>query len=206
MEFSGIEYSIDYLIREIEKELIFMDNSEGGVTFSGGEPLLFPDTLLELLLRCKAIGVHRAVETSLHAKEEIVAAVMRVTDLFLVDLKLMDSVKHKHFCGVPNELILSNLRMIAEDGKEFIVRIPLIEGINTDEENITHSAEFLVSLPWERKAVTLLPYHEVAKGKHEKLGIAFNPENIPLSTPSLEKQQRCIKIFSQFGIIATIGG
>ena len=206
MEMSGIEYTVDYLIHEIEKEAIFMDNSEGGVTFCGGEPLLFPDTLLELLLRCKIIGVHRAVDTALYAKAETVAAIMRETDLFLVDLKLMDTVKHRQFCGVPNELILSNLRMIAEAGKDFIIRIPLIEGINADEENLVRSAEFLASLPWKKKAVNILPYHEVAKGKHEKLCTVFNPDKIPLSTPSLEKQQHCITLFSQYGITATIGG
>jgi pyruvate formate lyase activating enzyme len=203
---SGTEYTVDYLIQEIEKEMIFMDNSEGGVTFSGGEPLLFSETLLELLVRCKAIGVHRAVDTALYAKEETVAAIMKETDLFLVDLKLMDTDKHKQYCGVPNELILSNLRMIADAGKDFMIRIPLIEGINADEDNIKRSAEFLASLQWERKLVNILPYHEVAKGKHEKLGVLFNPGKIALSTPSLEQQQHCIKIFLQYGITAIIGG
>lgn len=206
MEMSGVEYTIDYLIQEIEKETIFMDHSGGGVTFSGGEPLLFPETLFELLLRCKAINVHRAVDTSLYAKAETVAAIMNETDLFLIDLKHMDSNKHRQFCGVPNELILSNLRMIAEAGKDFIIRIPLIDGINADEENIVRSAGFLASLPWERKVVNLLPYHEVAAAKYEKSGADFNPHNIPLSSPSPERQQQCIAIFKQYGIIATIGG
>ena len=206
MEMSGHVYTVDYLIREIEKEMIFMDTSGGGVTFSGGEPLLFPDTLLELLLRCKTIGVHRAVDTALYAKEETVLKIMNETDLFLIDLKIMDSDTHKKFCGVPNELILSNIRMIAAAGRDFIIRIPLIEGVNTDEENLTRSAEFLASLPWKRKIVNFLPYHEVAKGKYEKSGAAFNPAHIPMSAPSSEQQQRCIEIFHQYGIAATIGG
>ena len=183
-----------------------MDNSGGGVTFSGGEPLLFPNTLLALLLRCKAIGVHRAVDTSLYAKEETVKTIMNETDLFLIDLKHIDSGKHKQYCGIPNELILSNLRMIADAGKDFIIRIPLIEGINADDENITRSAQFLASLPWKRKEVNLLPYHEIAKGKHEKLGITFNPNHIPLSTPTPEQQQRCIELFNLYGITVSIGG
>ncbi len=206
MEMSGTEYTVDYLIREIEKEMIFMDNSEGGVTFCGGEPLLYPDTLLELLSRCREIGVHRAVDTTLFATEETVSEIMKETDLFLVDLKHIDSDKHKQFCGVPNERILSNLRMIAEAGKDFFIRIPLIEGVNADNNNIIRSAEFLASLPWKRKVVNILPYHEIAGGKHEKLGTVYNPGKIPMTIPSLERQQYCVEIFRQYGIDATIGG
>ena len=203
MEMSGTEYSVDYLMQEIEKETIFMDSSAGGVTFCGGEPLIYPDVLLELLNRCSEIGVHRAVDTTLFAKPEIVKAVMQKTDLFLIDLKHMDSGKHKAFCGVPNERILSNLRMIAEAGSDFIIRIPLIEGVNADIENIVSSAKFLSSLPWKRKAVDLLPYHEIAGGKHEKMGTVYNPDKIPMTLPSPEKQQQCIEIFEDYGIIAT---
>ena len=206
MEMSGTEYSVDYLMHEIEKETIFMDSSSGGVTFCGGEPLIYPDVLLEMLRRCGEIGVHRAVDTSLFARPEIVKDVMHKTDLFLVDLKHMDSVKHKAFCGVSNELILSNLQMIAEAGSDFIIRIPLIEGVNADVENITNSAKFLSSLPWGRKVVNLLPYHEIAVGKHEKMGTIYNPDNIPMMSPSSEKLQQCLKIFEDYGITATIGG
>lgn len=206
LEMSGTEYAVDYLMREIEKEMIFMDNSEGGVTFCGGEPLFYPDTLLELLSRCREIDIHRAVDTTLFAKEETVRKIMSETDLFLVDLKHMDSDKHKQFCGVPNERILSNLRMIAEAGKDFLIRIPLIKGINADEKNITDSALFLASLPWEKKVVNILPYHEIANGKHEKLGTPYNPGNVPMATPSSEQQLHYIDIFEQYGISATIGG
>jgi pyruvate formate lyase activating enzyme len=131
---------------------------------------------------------------------------MEATDLFLIDLKLINSAKHRHYCGVPNEGILANLRRIAEAGKDFLIRIPLIEGINADEDNITRSAEYLSSLPWERKTVHLLPYHDIAKGKHEKLGTDYNPHAVPMSAPSEETQQRCRNIFSRYGINAVIGG
>jgi pyruvate formate lyase activating enzyme len=206
MELSGTEYTVDYLVNEIEKETIFMDQSEGGVTFCGGEPLMHPDTLLELLQRCGAIGIHRAVDTTLFAKPEVVAGIMDETDLFLADLKLMDTEKHRFYCGVPNELILSNLRMITSAGKEMIIRIPLIEGVNADEANIIRSAEFLSSLPWHTKRVHLLPYHAIAAGKHEKLGTVYNPASIPMSAPSLEVQERCVSIFRAHTIQAVIGG
>ena len=206
MEISGIEYSVDYLMQEIEKETIFMDNSAGGITFCGGEPLLYPEALLELLGRCGEIEVHRAVDTTLYARSKIVKEVMRKTDLFLVDLKHMDSDKHKDFCGVPNELILSNLRMVADAGSDFIIRIPLIEGFNTDKDNIVNSAKFLSSLSWKRKIVNLLPYHEIAGGKYEKIGAVYNPKKIPMATPSSECQQEILKIFEEYEISATIGG
>jgi len=206
LEMSGTEYTVDYLMQEIEKETIFMDRSEGGVTFCGGEPLLYHDILLQLLKRCGELDIHRVVDTTLFAKEEVVNKIMNETDLFLVDLKHTDTAKHRYYCGVPNERILSNLHFIAKAGKEFIIRIPLIDGVNADEDNITHSAEFLSILPWNRKVVHLLPYHNIAQGKHEKLGTIYNPENIPMSIPSTETQQTCVEIFNKHGIEAIIGG
>lgn len=206
MEMSGTEFTIEYLMDEIEKETLVMDRSEGGVTFCGGEPLMYPDTLLELLRRCGGLGIHRAVDTSLYARPDVIRQVMQETDLFLVDLKTMDEAKHKRYCGVSNALILDNIRLIAETGKDFRVRIPLIEGINADEENITQSAAFLGKLPWEHREVHLLPYHAIAENKHQKLGTCFNPTGIPMAAPSPEYQQHCIHIFAKYGIHASIGG
>ena len=206
MEISGNAYTVDYLMGEIEKETIFIDRSGGGVTFCGGEPLMHPNILLELLRRCKGLGIHRTVDTTLHARKEVVADVMKETDLFLVDLKLMDSAKHRYYCGVPNERILNNLRMVADAGKDILVRIPLIEGVNADRENITRTAAYLASLAWQQKQVHLLPYHDIAQGKHEKLGTIYNPDHIPLATPSAEVQERCRSIFKKYGIEAITGG
>lgn len=206
MEISGTEYTVDYLINEIEKETVVMDRSEGGVTFCGGEPLLHPDMLLEMLCRCGELGVHRIVDTTLLAHPEVVRKVMEHSELFLVDLKHMDTVKHKLYCGVSNQLILSNLRMIAEAGHEFHIRIPLIEGVNADEENITRSAEFLASLPWQHHMVNLLLYHDIGKNKHEKLGTEYNPDHYPMATPSGEVVRRSVDIFHKYGIEVMIGG
>lgn len=206
MEMSGTEYSVDQLMKEIEKETVFMDRSEGGVTFCGGEPLLHPEPLIELLKRCGELGIHRAVDTTLLAKPETVRRVMEHTELFLVDLKQMDSEKHRHFCGVPNELILSNLRMIAEAGCDFYLRIPLIEGVNADDENIRKSAEFLSSLPWKHRTVNLLVYHDIGKNKHDKLGTLYNPDHYTMAAPSDERVAQCRAIFSSFGLETTIGG
>lgn len=200
MELSGREYTVDILIKEIEKERVFMDQSGGGVTFCGGEPLSHPAMLLSLLRRCGDLGIHRVVDTSMYAPESVVREVMQSTELFLIDLKLMDLAQHKQYCGVKNEQILSNIRMVSEAGKDYIIRIPLIEGVNTDEENITRSAAFLSSLPKPPKEVNLLPYHNIGKGKHEKLGTVYNPKGFPLQAPSQSRIQQCIRIFNQYGI------
>lgn len=206
LEMSGTDYPVDYLMDEIKKEIPVIDRSGGGVTFCGGEPLMHPDLLLELLKRCGELDLHRAVDTTLLARPELVREVMAHTELFLVDLKMMDSEKHRFYCGVPNELILSNLRMVAEAGKDFFIRIPLIEGVNADPDNIRRSARFLASLPWERKVVNLLPYHDIGKNKHEKLGTEYNPRHIPMATPCEAVQQRCIEQFAAEGIQAVVGG
>ena len=118
----------------------------------------------------------------------------------------MDTVKHKLYCGVPNELILSNLRLIAEAGYKFHIRIPLIEGINADEENMVQAAAFLSSLPWEHRTVNLLLYHDIGKNKHDKLGTTYNPNRYPMATPSEETVQRCTDIFNRYGIDVIVGG
>lgn len=205
-EISGADYTAEALMREIEKETLFMDRSEGGVTFCGGEPLMQPTFLADLLRRSGALGIHRVVDTTLYARPEIVDEIAAETDLFLVDLKLMDSEAHRRFCGVPNELILSNLRRIADAGHDFLIRIPLIEGVNADEENIRRSAAFLASLAWQRRVVHLLSYHEIGRGKHEKRGTSYNPSAYPMQAPSQERLCQCAEWFAEAGIEAVIGG
>lgn len=206
MEMSGTEYSLDYLTEQMRKEIPVIDGSGGGVTFCGGEPLMHPEMLLALLDRAAGLGLHRAVDTTLFARPELVKQVMSNCELFLVDLKLMDSEKHRFCCKVPNELILSNIRMVSEAGHPFFIRIPLIEGVNADEENITKSADFLASLPNPPEVINLLPYHDIGKNKHEKLGTVYNPDNIPMSAPSEEWQRHCLDIFKDRGLNAEIGG
>lgn len=142
IEISGTEYTAEYLMHEIEKEIPFMDQSGGGVTFCGGEPLLHPEFLIDILKRCGQQGIHRAVDTTLLARKETVDEVMRNCELLLIDLKSMDSTVHQTFCDVPNELILENIRRVAEADFPYYIRIPLIEGVNADEKNIKLSAEF----------------------------------------------------------------
>ncbi len=204
IEMSGKTHETEELMRIIERETIFFDQSEGGVTFSGGEPLFNHQKLIELLDRCGEINIHRVVDTTLFANTDIVLEVAKRTELFLVDLKAIDSVIHKEFTGVSNEIILKNIKILAENNHDFIIRIPFIKGVNADEDTIRKEAIFLSSIPWNRKEVNLLPYHDIAKNKHQKLGNMYSEDH--LSTPSSDEIARAIEIFAEYDIRATEGG
>ena len=123
LEMCGKEWSMEALMAEIEKERPIMEDSGGGVTLCGGEPLMHPDYLLAILKELGRRGFHRTVDTTLYASQDTVAKVAAACELFLVDLKLMDSEKHRQYTGVPNEVILQNIRYLAEAGKDFFIRI-----------------------------------------------------------------------------------
>lgn len=206
LRMSGREWPMDELMTVVEKERKAMEDSGGGVTICGGEPLMHPDYLMQLLDELGRRGFHRAVDTTLLSSADIVRRVAANCELFLVDLKHMDSDIHRRYTGVPNERILDNIRLIAELGCRYFIRIPFIEGINASEENIERSAAFLASLPRQPEEVSLLPYHDIGKGKHERMGTRYNPDAIPMSTPSETVQQRALAQFAAHGLAAKIGG
>ena len=206
LEISGRAWPMEELMAEVEKERGMMERSGGGVTLCGGEPLMHPSYVLDLLQELGRRGFHRAVDTSLYAAPEVVRTVAENCELLLVDLKLMDSARHELYTGVPNEIILQNIRIVAELGVPYFIRIPLIEGINADEANLEASARFLTSLPHKPDEVDLLPYHDIGKGKHERLGTKYNPDGIPMAKPTDLAQQRAIDLFASYGLTAKIGG
>ena len=195
-------------MREVEKERDIMIDSGGGVTLCGGEPLMHPEGTLALLKELGRRGFHRTVDTTLYASKEVVEAVADHCELFLVDLKLMDSEKHRRYTGVSNDLILQNIRYLAERGSHFVIRIPLIEGINADEDNMEATARFLSSLTSHSSPLTihLLPYHDVGKDKHRRMWSTYNPQNIPMASPSDETLQRCRNQLEAYGFQVIIGG
>ena len=203
-QMSGRYYSVAELLQVVEKERPFFDQSGGGVTFSGGEPLLYPEFLIELLEACGRQGVHRAVDTSGFVKKEVLLKVAQHTDLFLYDLKMVGAEKHKRYTGVDNRLILDNLVALAEYGSEVQIRIPLIGGVNDDDDSVAAMATYVAALPGEKRAVSLLPFHDVARGKDEKLG--QERDLAALHEPGADALQRVIEIFAGYGLTATIGG
>ena len=207
LEMCGREWTMEALMAEIEKERDIMTDSGGGVTLCGGEPLMHPDYTIEILRELGRRGFHRTVDTTLYAQPEVVDQVVAECELLLVDLKLMDSEKHRRYTGVPNELILENIRRIAKNGHPFVIRIPLIDGINADEKNIDETAIFLNSLPLsESLVVHLLPYHDVGRDKHRRMWSSYNPQHVPMEAPSEELQQKCRRQLEAHGLRVIVGG
>jgi pyruvate formate lyase activating enzyme len=165
---NGRLMSVDEIMAEIERDVIFYDQSQGGVTFSGGEPLLQPGFLIGLLQACKQRGIHTAVDTCGYAAWEVFDQIRPLTDLFLYDLKLMDTARHHQHTGVPNGPILRNLVELSRLGHPVIVRIPIIPGVNDDEDNLAQAERFLKNIPTLQR-VDLLPYHRIGEGKYAAL-------------------------------------
>jgi pyruvate formate lyase activating enzyme len=183
----GYEITSDALVREFLKEKTFMDETGGGVTFSGGEPLMQVRFLVETLALCKKEKMHTAVDTSGFAAWNDIETVSALTDLFLYDLKIMDDRLHREYTGVSNRVILENLAGILSAGAKVRVRIPMIPGVTFTCENIGRTIAFLTALPRQVEGVDLLPYHDTAKHKYKRLKMT-NPfeEMKPLSKSDLE--------------------
>ncbi|MFH0759955.1 MAG: glycyl-radical enzyme activating protein [Bacteroidota bacterium] len=204
MEMSGRLATVEEIMKVVRRETVMMDQSEGGITVSGGEPMQQSDFLIELFDACGAEGIHRALDTSGLAKTETLLEVAKRTDLFLYDLKLMAPEKHRQWTGVSNELILKNLRILAETGANINIRIPLVKGVNADDENIRESATFVASLPGPKKQVSLLPYHNIAINKYNKLGQSYDLKG--MEEPTKEEIEQIITLFGEYGLTATVGG
>ncbi len=191
------------VMAEIIKDLPFYDQSGGGVTFSGGEPIMQPEFLIDLLKECGKLDIHRAVDTSAYAKTETILKVARHADIFLIDLKLMDSDRHKLYTGVGNELIHANITALAKAGHRIRIRLPLIPGVNDDDENIIHTGSFMVGLP-NVTEIDILPYHQTAVAKYKKLSITYPCASFPAVTE--EKVQHVRAILEQIGLTVRRGG
>ena len=203
-EMSGRYETVSDLVDIIEKERTFFDQSGGGVTFSGGEPLLYPEFLHDMLDACGERGIHRTVDTSGLASTRTLLETAIRTELFLYDLKLMDSAKHKQWTGAGNQQILQNLQALSATGADIQIRIPLIKGVNCDEDNIEATAVFVAALSGPPKQVNLLPYHDVAKSKSARLGESY--EAGAMSAPGSGDMERVISQFAAHGLNATVGG
>lgn len=188
---------------ELVKDIPFFDQSGGGVTFSGGEPLVQHRFLLALLKAAGKLGLHRAVDTSGYATRSVIAAVAEHTDLFLYDLKHMDNRQHRHYTGVDNRPILDNLRFLLDQGHHVQVRFPLIPGINDDSANIKATGDFLRSLPRVR-TVDVLPFHPSARAKYAKLE---RPDQVRhIAAPATDHVNGIVQQLERFDLTVRIGG
>ena len=165
----GKAYTADELLTEILADKLFYDTSGGGATFSGGECMLYPDFLAELLQKCKENGVSTAVDTAGHVPFTHFERVLPFTDMFLYDIKCMDTDTHKAYTGVGNELILENLAKLLARGARVWIRVPVIVGVNDHEQEMRAMAEFLQKHGRPEK-IELLPYHAMGESKARAIG------------------------------------
>lgn len=188
---------------EIVKDRLFYEESGGGVTCSGGEPLLQPGFVMELFGVCRQHGFHTAVDTCGYGKQEDLLALASLTDLFLYDLKFVDDTRHRRYCGVSNISILENLKALDQAHSNLWIRIPLIPGLTESEDNLAALAGFIASLHSVRQ-INLLPYHASARHKFQRLGKPYLLEDLePLRPDAAEK---AAQKFLAFGLPVKIGG
>jgi pyruvate formate lyase activating enzyme len=197
LEVVGHSIATEYLLEELECDQPFYEQSGGGVTFTGGEPLAQEEFLFEVLFGCRARGLHTAVDTSGYAPWLAFEKIAPLVDVFLYDLKLMEEKRHYCWTGVSNADILSNLQRLSEGGKKIIVRIPIIPSVNDDQENLFAAASFITSLP-NHPMVELLHYHKNAEIKYTGLGKKYPLPD--LVVPSSEKMQGHKDLFRSFGL------
>lgn len=188
--------TISELLEIIEEDKSFYDVSGGGVTLGGGEVTMQPEFAANLLMACKQEGINTAIETCGYAKSESILQVAQFTDLFLYDLKHIDSERHYQLTGVRNERILKNLKELLRLRYNVKIRMPLLKGVNDSQDEIKRVIDFL--MPYRNyknfKGIDLLPYHKLGVNKYKQLGMKYQIEEDPkLSNDELEIIESWIK-------------
>ena len=197
--------SADEVFKEVAKDAIFYQRSEGGVTLSGGEPLAQPEFAINILKLCKDAGIHTAMDTCGYAPWETIKRVLEYVDLVLYDLKHMDPIEHEKATGVSNRLILENTRRIYhESHASLMIRIPIIPGFNDSLKNIEATAAFILKELNSSIPIHLLPYHRLGESKYEQMEVSR--DSLGIEAPSDEHLQTLKKILELKGLKVSIGG
>lgn len=194
LEIAGKEKSVEEVIDEVMKDKVFYETSNGGITLSGGEPLLQYDFSLEILKRAKQEGLHTAMETCGYTSEEKIREIASYVDLFLFDYKITDAELHKKYTGVSNERIIRNLRLLNDIGKQIVLRCPIIPGINDTDEHFSGIANMANELDCVSE-INIEPYHPLGKSKAEKLDVEYELSDLKFTEE--EQTQSWIKAVSQ---------
>ncbi len=197
----GEQITVPELLRAICRDLVFYEESGGGVTFSGGEPLMQAEFLQAALDACAQEGIHRVVDTCGYAPADVLVRISQNVDLFLYDLKVMDVAKHRAFAGVSNELILENLATLARSHIPVRVRLPLVPGVNDDQRNLVDSLSFLGRLGLYE--VDLLAYHHLGSEKYVRLQREYRMDK--LTPPGAERMEEIADEFRRQGFSVRIG-
>ena len=202
-EVVGRSMTVGEVMEEVTKDTSFYDESGGGVTFSGGEPLMQPAFLLELLEACGGQDIHRTVDTCGYASRAILLRVAEKAELFLYDLKHMDPAIHEKFTGVSNEPILENLRALSCRNVAIRIRFPLIPGVNDDRKNVESLGAFLQGLH-RVFSVDILPYHDVARSKYKRFGFPYRLGQVQALDPA--RLSEIAAALRGYGLCVTVGG
>lgn len=199
----GKKYSVQDILIEAEKDRIFFDESDGGITLSGGEPLLQYEFTLEIVKELHQAGFHVSLDTTGYTSEKRISEIAEYVDLFLFDLKHLNDSLHKKFTGVSNIQILNNLRLLDSLNKKIRIRIPLIRGVNDSKSHLLQVLDFLNSLN-VKHPVDILPYHKIADHKYEK----FNIKNKMLHAKEFtdKEVEEVRRLFVKNGFQVTVGG
>ena len=192
IEICGTEYSSDELCDILIKDIKFYEKSGGGVTFSGGEPLLQPDFVFECVKILKENGISCAVETALNVPQETVIRAAEFFDLFMCDIKAIDDNLHKNLTSVSNKRILENIRLLAKLKSNILLRMPVAMGLNGTDKNITDTAGFMKEVGLSD--IELLKLHKLAKHKYDSLNLPFTFPDVPETTDEdIERFYKLIK-------------
>ncbi len=197
----GKPMTIEELVTEANKDSIIYKHSHGGITISGGEPLLDPDFTVNLLRRFKEEGISVGVDTCGHVPWTNIELVLPYIDFFLWDIKHMDPEQHKKLTGVSNELIISNARSVSEKHIPLYIRIPIIPGCNDSEENIRATCEFALGLS-SVVEIGLLPLHHLGKARYDSLNRPYPIAGIPLIPDSVLQEMK--RVVNSYGLQCSI--
>ena len=199
---AGWNTTVDEVYDRLMKDVPFFELNNGGVTVSGGEAMSQFDFTLNLVKRLKDSGIHICLDTTGFAPTAQYLEILPYIDLFLYDLKHMDSYHHKKLTGVPNELILDNARALAKNGAALQIRYPIIPKLNDSAENIRKTAEFCAELGEAVQLVQLLPYHKAGRSKYERLGWPYRLKNV--EPPPDAFMEQALEVFKAMGLPAQI--
>jgi len=196
----GNAMSPDEVFKKVRRDKMFYDSSDGGVTVSGGEPMIYADFVAELFEKCKSENIHTCIETCGYASSDGYTKVFPYTDLFYFDLKIMDSELHKKYTGCPNELIHKNAKAVAESGIPVLFRQPVIPTVNDTDDNIAKTAEFILNIG--KHDLQLMPYHRAGKTKYDALNLQYKTADIQIMTA--ERIQGIKDRYISLGINCTV--
>jgi len=203
----GKAMSVEECMKEIMRDVGYYERSGGGVTVSGGEPLIQADFVAELFRACKEQGIQTCLESTFHAPWSEVEKVLPYTDIVISDIKHMDSAVHKEYIGVGNERILENLKKLTEEDREFILRIPVIPNVNDDMDNISATADFILNeLGGKVRTLQLLSFMRLGEEKYTSLGMPYEMKDVKMNRRSFQKHvSELADYFNSRGIHCLVG-